>query len=283
VYEGEWKDGKQHGQGKNTFPSGNVYEGEWKGDKKHGQGKYTGSNGFVYEGEWKGDKKHGQGKVTDSDGDVYEGEWKDDNMHGQGKATYSDGDVYEGEWKDGKRHFTYLDSVVWWLGWVLCVVFGGLGWYYVVGWGIYATGWFDFFPHPHHRFRQIASGVLQALQYSARWCLRQVERVALPQAQVAWPQDIEIPDELVDDEDGVVPGNLCCHITASIMRNPVMVHTSGRTYENESIRQWHATRNNRDPITGIEFRVPQDLAPNFRMRDEIETFIATFIAGRQEV
>ena len=34
-YEGEWKDGKVHGQGCRTFPSGAVYEGEWKDGKRH--------------------------------------------------------------------------------------------------------------------------------------------------------------------------------------------------------------------------------------------------------
>jgi len=55
-YEGEWKDGKKHGQGNKSdllnalliltllnssigkcfFKNGNRYEGEWKVDKKHG-------------------------------------------------------------------------------------------------------------------------------------------------------------------------------------------------------------------------------------------------------
>jgi len=59
IYEGEWKDGKAHGQGKSIdllndslvlklfnaslgnifWNNGNRYEGEWKDDKMYGQGK----------------------------------------------------------------------------------------------------------------------------------------------------------------------------------------------------------------------------------------------------
>jgi hypothetical protein len=41
VYEGAWRDGKRHGQGKYTYADGAVYEGEWCDDKRHGRGKYT--------------------------------------------------------------------------------------------------------------------------------------------------------------------------------------------------------------------------------------------------
>jgi hypothetical protein len=37
VYEGEWKDGKQHGKGKMTWVIGRVYEGEWKDGKMAGK------------------------------------------------------------------------------------------------------------------------------------------------------------------------------------------------------------------------------------------------------
>ena len=37
-YEGEYKDGKYHGCGTETWSDGNKYEGEWKDGEKHGQG-----------------------------------------------------------------------------------------------------------------------------------------------------------------------------------------------------------------------------------------------------
>jgi len=58
-YEGEWKDGKKHGQGTLTWASGAKYEGEWKDGKKHGQGTLTWASGKKYEGEWKDDVASG--------------------------------------------------------------------------------------------------------------------------------------------------------------------------------------------------------------------------------
>ena len=48
VYEGEWQDGKRHGQGKMTDADGDVYEGEWRNDLKDGQGTLTSANGDKY-------------------------------------------------------------------------------------------------------------------------------------------------------------------------------------------------------------------------------------------
>ena len=104
VYEGSWKDGKYHGQGKYTWTSGNVYEGSSKDGKAHGQGKVTYANGEVYEGSYKDNKRHGQGKFTCANGEIYEGSWKDNKKHGQGKLAYANGEVYEGNWQDNKRH-----------------------------------------------------------------------------------------------------------------------------------------------------------------------------------
>jgi len=41
MYLGEYKDGKFHGQGTETWSNGRKYVGEWKNDKRHGQGTYT--------------------------------------------------------------------------------------------------------------------------------------------------------------------------------------------------------------------------------------------------
>ena len=61
-YEGEVNsNGKPHGQGVWTHPSGRRYEGQCKNGKKHGQGTYTWPDGARYEGEWQDGKYHGQG------------------------------------------------------------------------------------------------------------------------------------------------------------------------------------------------------------------------------
>ena len=67
-----------------------TYEGEWKDGRQHGQGKETDADGDTYEGEWKDGKTHGQGKETHADGETYEGEWRDGVPHGQGKLTFAD-------------------------------------------------------------------------------------------------------------------------------------------------------------------------------------------------
>ena len=51
VYEGQYLNGKFHGQGTATWASGNKYVGEWKDGKQHGQGTYT-QGGRKYVGSW---------------------------------------------------------------------------------------------------------------------------------------------------------------------------------------------------------------------------------------
>ena len=41
LYEGNWDNGKQNGQGNWMVANGNVYQGEFKNGKRHGQGTMT--------------------------------------------------------------------------------------------------------------------------------------------------------------------------------------------------------------------------------------------------
>jgi S1-C subfamily serine protease len=65
-YVGEWKDGKQHGQGTYTFGKGknegDKYVGEHKDHKFHGQGTYTDSYGRKHVGEFK-NGEHWNGRL----------------------------------------------------------------------------------------------------------------------------------------------------------------------------------------------------------------------------
>ena len=99
-HDGEWKDGKKHGQGAYTFPSRATMKCEFKDDKIH-QGVATSPNGDRYEGEWKDMAFHGQGVLTMPWGERYEGQCKDDKRHGQGVYTFADGSKNEGEFKNG--------------------------------------------------------------------------------------------------------------------------------------------------------------------------------------
>lgn len=101
-YVGEWKDGKQDGQGTYWAGYGNKYVGEFKNNNFHGQGTFTYANGDEYVGEFKIGTAYGQGTLTYADGRKYVGEWKDNKWNGQGTATFPDGTVQEGLWENNK-------------------------------------------------------------------------------------------------------------------------------------------------------------------------------------
>lgn len=79
-YTGEVMDNKPHGQGKASYKSGGWYEGEWKNGKREGFGReFYPDETLWYEGEWKEGKRNGAGKSYYTDGKLaYEGEWKND-------------------------------------------------------------------------------------------------------------------------------------------------------------------------------------------------------------
>ena len=104
VYEGKFKDGDMHGRGKLTFATGEIYEGAFKDGEFHGRGKLTYATGSIYEGAFEDGEFHGRGKLTYATGEIYEGALKDGEFHGRGKLTYANGDIYEGSWLNNKRH-----------------------------------------------------------------------------------------------------------------------------------------------------------------------------------
>ena len=88
-YVGEWKDGKQSGQGTSTF----------------GMGHYK------YIGEFKEGKRDGQGTFIFSNGDKHVGDWKEGNLNGQGIQYRANGSIKEsGVYKDGTLiTYQYVD------------------------------------------------------------------------------------------------------------------------------------------------------------------------------
>jgi S1-C subfamily serine protease len=89
-YVGEFRDGRPHGQGTETFANGNKYVGEYRNGKKN-EGTFT----FGPSSKWAGDK--------------YVGEYRNNKRNGQGTYTYADGLFMEGIWKDNK--FQYAQKV----------------------------------------------------------------------------------------------------------------------------------------------------------------------------
>lgn len=79
VYEGFWRNGKLHGQGKKKDYEG-ILEGNFTEGDIIGQAKMTYKNGDVYEGGWDMECKQGKGKITYANGKIFEGEWIDDEL-----------------------------------------------------------------------------------------------------------------------------------------------------------------------------------------------------------
>ena len=101
-YIGEWKDGKEHGQGIFIWADGEEYIGQWMNGKKHGQGTYTYPSGAKYVGQWKNGEKHGRGTYTYPSGAKYVGEYQNGVRRGQGTYTYPSGAKIVGEWANGE-------------------------------------------------------------------------------------------------------------------------------------------------------------------------------------
>lgn len=69
------------------YGSGDIYEGEFENGKEHGNGTFRWKNGNVYEGEFVESKRHGWGKMVWASGNTYEGQWVEGKK--QGKVSYT--------------------------------------------------------------------------------------------------------------------------------------------------------------------------------------------------
>lgn len=85
-YEGELVNGKFEGKG--TFKDlevGSTYVGKFKDGYQHGSGKETYKDGSVYDGQFKESSKHGLGILKFPDGGKFSGDFKNDLIDGKGK------------------------------------------------------------------------------------------------------------------------------------------------------------------------------------------------------
>ena len=89
------------GFGKYTYLDGEKYEGDWRNGKYHGQGTYTSKDGEKFVGEWKDGRENGQGKRTFPDGRKYIGEFKGGDPW-NGVEFNKDGNII-GKWVNGVR------------------------------------------------------------------------------------------------------------------------------------------------------------------------------------
>ena len=100
-FEGEYKDRKRNGKGKEYNDVGRIiFEGEYKNGKRNGKGKeYNDIRKIIFEGEYKNGKRNGKGKEYDNNSKklIFEGE-------------YSNGKKWNGKMYNSNKynHFSYL-------------------------------------------------------------------------------------------------------------------------------------------------------------------------------
>ena len=81
-----------------------TYNGERRNGEEHGRGLWIDHSGALYEGEWKKGQRHGRGVLVGADGDRYEGEWRNGRQEGNGTISLTSGRGYKGQWRAGKPH-----------------------------------------------------------------------------------------------------------------------------------------------------------------------------------
>ena len=105
VYEGNMRDGKQHGRGTTRYSDGSVVEGSYVDGKRHGHWvRRSGDGPLLYEGPYVDGKKHGHWVERSSYG-AKEGPYVDGKRHGHWVTRSGDGKQHgEGPYVDGKKH-----------------------------------------------------------------------------------------------------------------------------------------------------------------------------------
>ncbi|WP_024786032.1 membrane protein [Streptococcus mutans] len=75
-YTGYVLNHRMNGQGKLTYPNGDVYEGHFVNGIFNGHGRFKSSVGWSYVGEFKKGQADGHGKLTAKDKKIYKGTFK---------------------------------------------------------------------------------------------------------------------------------------------------------------------------------------------------------------
>jgi hypothetical protein len=119
TYEGEVKGNIMHGNGRYTYPNGDVYEGNFENGKKSGKGslEFTSSHTkerILYVGDFDNNIMNGKGTMTFENKSSYVGDFVDGCWDGQGVFYYANGDEYRGGYKNNKKQgfgiFTWADG-----------------------------------------------------------------------------------------------------------------------------------------------------------------------------
>ena len=75
MYSGGWLNGRYHGFGHLTLKEGEgSYEGQFRNGERHGQGKQVDADGSVYTGDWRDDTQWGSATIVYPTSAVYTGQ-----------------------------------------------------------------------------------------------------------------------------------------------------------------------------------------------------------------
>jgi len=100
--QGNWQGGKPHGFACIIDKKDSVlYEGEFKEGKRHGLGRQIFESGDMYDGGWKDGKLHDRGVYYFTNGDKLYGMWNQGLYDGIGVFHYADGSISRRVYKDG--------------------------------------------------------------------------------------------------------------------------------------------------------------------------------------
>jgi hypothetical protein len=127
LLEGQWKNGKMHGHGRQInengdeyignffagdyhdhgvmmFKNGSRYEGNFGSGKMNGKGIFVCKNGIKYEGEFCNNKKHGKGLLTNLNGTQYSGFWVNNLLDGFVICNKYNGEIWRNMWRNDERN-----------------------------------------------------------------------------------------------------------------------------------------------------------------------------------
>lgn len=89
------------GEGKVSWPNGDLYQGQLVKNKRHGHGELIWANGQRYRGAWVDDAPQGKGAMRFANGDQYDGELVAGEPQGKGKMQFASGDSFDGQFSRG--------------------------------------------------------------------------------------------------------------------------------------------------------------------------------------
>jgi hypothetical protein len=75
------------GVGSCKWADNSSYQGDWAQGKRHGNGIFITAEGHKYEGAFINDVKHGEGRLSYKNGEIVEGCWENDRLNGVAHVT----------------------------------------------------------------------------------------------------------------------------------------------------------------------------------------------------